>query len=81
MSRKDTHLHLGVGFGASLLGTEFLEWQGLSTWKATLASSLLVFGGGLAKEFVLDDFASGNDLKADGIGIGANALLQFTIRF
>lgn len=35
----------------------------------------------LIKEFAVDEFASGNDLLADAIGIGANAALQFSWRF
>lgn len=80
-SRSDTQVHLGASFAGSLLGTELLEWRGYPTWKATLLSSLLVGAAGATKELALDDFVSGSDLMADGIGIGANALLQFTIRF
>lgn len=79
--RDDTNWHMGVAFGAGLLGTELLKWRGWPLWKATAASSLAVAAGGAVKEFLIDDFASGNDLMADGVGLGANVLVQFTVHF
>lgn len=79
--RADTNLHMGAAFGASLAATEMLEWRGMKTWQATALGSLATAVASVVKEYAVDDFASGNDLMADGIGIAANAALQFTIRF
>ena len=79
--RHDTSLHMTAAFGGSLAGTELLRWWGWSKPKAVLTASLAMAGAGLFKEFVVDGSSSGSDLMADGIGIGANALFQFTVRF
>ncbi|MBI5209161.1 MAG: hypothetical protein HY927_04220 [Elusimicrobia bacterium] len=79
--RHDTNLHLGAAFAGSLAGTELLRWWGWSKPKATLASSLAVAAAGVFKEFVVDAAPSGSDLMADGVGIGAHAAFQFTVRF
>ncbi|MBI5622935.1 MAG: hypothetical protein HY924_04065 [Elusimicrobia bacterium] len=79
--RHDTNLHLTAAFAGSLAGTELLRWAGWSKPRAVLGASLAVVGAGLLKEFVIDGDASGSDLMADGIGIGGQALFQFTVRF
>lgn len=81
LGRSDTQIHITTAFAASLAGSEFLEWRKMETWKATTLSSLVVAAASLIKEFAVDEFASGNDLLADAIGIGANAALQFSWRF
>ncbi|MBI4676010.1 MAG: hypothetical protein HY748_00315 [Elusimicrobia bacterium] len=79
--RNDTNWHMGVSFGVSLLGTELLELGGWKPWKAAAASSLAVATAAVVKEFLIDRSPSGSDLMADGIGLGAHGLLQFTIHF
>ncbi|MFA6317463.1 MAG: hypothetical protein WC943_08590 [Elusimicrobiota bacterium] len=79
--RNDTNLHMTTAFAGSLAGTELLRWAGWSKPRAVLTASLAVAGAGLFKEFVMDDAASGSDLMADGVGIGGQALFQFTLRF
>ena len=81
LNRNDVQLHMGLSFAGSFLATEFLEWRKWPTWKATLTGSLLGVAAGLVKEFAVDDRASGSDLMADGIGLGANAVLQFSVKF
>lgn len=79
--RRDTKLHIAAAFGSSLAATELFEWLDVPPWKATLISSLLVLSAGVFKECVRDAAPSGSDLMADGVGVAANAGLQFTIRF
>lgn len=81
LGRSDTQLHMGLSFAGAFAASEFLEWRKWPTWKATLAGSLLGVAACLVKEYAVDDRASGNDLMADGIGLGANAVLQFSVRF
>lgn len=80
--RSDTNLHMGVAFGASLAATEILEDAfEMKPWKATLLSTLAVGAAGLFKEHKLDAFPSASDMMANGVGLGANVVAQFTIHF
>jgi len=79
--RPNSAVHTSVAFVGSLAGAEFLKWRGYPAWKATLISSLVMTAAGVFKEFAHDDRPSGNDLMANGVGIGAAAALQFTFRF
>lgn len=81
LNQNDQQLHVTTGFAGSLFATEFLEWRGVPTWKATAIGSALVALAGIIKEYGVDDRSSAADLQANAVGIGGNILAQFTIHF
>lgn len=87
LDRPDLHAHFWLSYGLALSLTEVLEgpeptWgPRLGTGWATLIATGAVGALGLAKEYLIDDQADGADLVADALGLGLNAVVQFTIRF
>ena len=86
LRRPDLHAHFAISYGLSLTLTEILE--GPEPWSPALGEgwALVIATGavgalGLAKEIWLDDAIDGDDLIADGLGLGLNALVQVTLGF
>jgi hypothetical protein len=74
----DTAAHVAVSYGLTLTGALLLEKLDVPRWQAVAIAGAGALALGLAKELVLDDTASGDDLLADGLGIGLAAGLVFT---
>jgi len=87
LDRPDLHAHFWVSYGLALTVTEVLEgpdptWgPALGTGWALAIATAGVGALGLAKELLIDRRAGGADLAADAAGLGANAVLQVTVRF
>ncbi|MFH2201700.1 MAG: hypothetical protein ABIJ96_01155 [Elusimicrobiota bacterium] len=79
LDREDTQLHMGIGFTGTYLGAEIFKLRGYPAWRATAYGSLMMLTAGLVKEFGVDAFPSGNDLKADLLGTGTGAGLQMAV--
>ena len=54
---------------------------GLKEWQATLASSVLMFGAGIATEYAVGSRPDAADLQANTAGILAGAGLKFLLHF
>ncbi len=86
LDRPDLHAHFWASAALSLTLTEVLEgpdpeWgPQLGTGWATLIASGVVGAIGLGKELI-DPQLDPADLLADGLGLGLNAAIQFTLEF
>lgn len=74
----DTDVHLLIGYGATLTGSLILEREfGMERWKASLIMVTITILGATAKEVFHDEYTSGTDIKAYGIGaVGAGATIN-----
>ena len=86
LDRPDLHAHFWLSYGLAMTLTEVLEgprpeWgPQLGTGWALLIATGAVGLLGVGKELA-DSTFSGDDLVADSLGLGMNALLQVTIEF
>ena len=76
----DKQAHVAVSYGIALTATRILETKGLSRGQAILDGSLITLGLGLIKEFIIDASPSGADMAANGVGVGASALVVWTFQ-
>ena len=74
----DKVAHAAVSYSLTLTGALLLEKLELERWQAVLIAGGATLLIGLAKEYVIDDEASGGDLLADGLGIGVAAGMVFS---
>lgn len=74
----DHQLHMLSTYAISLTFTSFLTSRKVPRWKAVLLSSLTTLALGYGKEKLVDSQYSPGDMIANGIGVGAQALVVFT---
>lgn len=79
--RADAKRHIAYAFIGTTAAAEFLRQRGYPEWKAVLMASFLTGVAAVVKEFGHDQFASGSDLKAGGIGTALGAGVHYSIRF
>ena len=81
-SQRSTQMHVGFGMAGAYIGSDIFEKLGLKPWQATLLSSALTFGVGVAKEYAFSPGGpDAKDIQADAAGVLAGAGLKFLLHF
>ena len=81
LKTTDHQLHMLSSYAFSLTLTSFLTSRKVPRWKAVFLSSLTTMALGYGKEKLIDSTYSPGDMIANGIGVGAQALVVFTFEF
>ena len=79
--RNDSLEHFGVGAGGTFLGTQVLQFWGLSLGPAVTLSALASLGATFYKEYGYDPNPGVNDLIAGTVGTLIGTLAAVTLRF